>query len=215
MACSNPTDPGILQGLWELETLEIDGVKEHHAPYYLQMNGDGSFALAKRSGDLRGFFSLKGNQVKFSSADTQWFNRQWTFEVLRDKIRLTGKGDYGGSPSLDLGPVGVLNSRLTFVPVKRVPDFQSFEDALLGKWELYRIRKSGRSEKLKDTWLALRKGAYALQGPDHFESGGASINTRYRKVFFEGQETAWNAWFFGDELRLSNASMGMEYSLRK
>lgn len=214
-SCQKSHTPSELQGLWELKVLEVDGVVRNHAPYFLQLHEDGSFALAKRSGDLRGFYHLKGDQIKFSSSDSKWFNRQWTLEMLQGTIRLKGRGDYGKRPFYVGGPIGVLNSRLTFTPVDQVPDFQAFEDAVVGKWELYRIRKNGDSEKLENTWMTLESGQYALSGPDHFESGEAVINTRYRKVFFEGQETAWDAWFFGEELRLSNQSLSIEYSLRK
>lgn len=204
-----------LQGLWELETWEVDGVVEDHTPYFLQMNPDGSFALAKRSGDVRGFYDITGNQILFRSADKVWFNRQWQLEILREKIRLTGKGNYGRTPYYQGGPQGVLNSRLTFRPVESIPDYQSFEDAMSGKWELYKIRKKGDPEKLADTWMLIEDGEYAISGPNHFESGVATINTRYRKIYFEGYDTSWDAWFFGEELRLSNTSMKMTYSLRR
>ncbi len=215
MSCQSSNSSTGLHGLWELELLEIDGVIEEHTPYFLQVNPDGSFAVAKRSGDIRGFYDISGNQILFSSADSKWFNRQWQLERLRDKIRLTGKGDYGGKPFNKLGPVGVLNSRLTFNPVETIPDFQAFEDAMNGKWELYKIRKGGKTENLSNTKMFIANGKYAIEGPNHFESGVATINTRYRKVYFEGHDTAWDAWFFGEELRLSNKSMKLIYNLRK
>ena len=213
--CERPDQSEGLQGLWELETLEVDGVIEGHTPYFLQMNPDGSFAVAKRSGDVRGFYDIKGSQILFNSADRIWFDKQWTLEILREKIRLTGKGDYGKTPYYHGYRQGLLNTRLTFAPVGSIPDFQSFEDAMMGKWELYKIRKKGESEKIVDTWMLIENGEYAIAGPDHFESGTATINTRYRKIYFEGYHTSWDAWFFGEELRLSNKGMNLIYCLRR
>lgn len=204
-----------LQGLWELEVWEVDGVVRNHSPYFLQMNPDGSFALAKRSGDVRGFYDITDNQILFRSKDKTWFNRQWQLEIHREKIRLTGRGDYGRKPYYHGGVQGELNSRLTFKPVESIPDFQAFEDAMSGKWELYKIRKKGDPEKLADTWMLIENGEYTISGPDHFESGVATINTRYRKIYFEGYDTSWDVWFFGEELRLSNQPMKMTYSLRR
>lgn len=213
--CEKSNSTGGLKGLWALEIWEVDGVVEQHTPYFLQMNQDGSFAVAKRSGDLRGFYDIKESHIRFSSADKMWFDQQWKLEVLRDKIRLTGKGDYRKRPYYQGGPQGELNTRLTFSPVTSIPDFQAFEDAMSGKWELYKIRKKGNHEKVGDTWMLIENGEYTIAGPDHFESGLATINTRYRKVYFEGQDTSWDAWFYGEELRLSNKTMEMIYSLRR
>ncbi len=213
--CDNADSKEGLQGLWELEIWEVDGVVRNHAPYFLQMNPDGSFALAKRTGDVRGFYDITDDQILFRSKDRMWFDRQWQLEVLREKIRLTGKGNYGRRPYYHGGVQGELNSRLTFKPVESIPDFQAFEDAMSGKWELYKIRKKGDPEKLVDTWMLIDNGEYAISGPDHFESGVATINTRYRKIYFEGYDTSWDAWFFGEELRLSNKPMKMTYSLRR
>lgn len=213
--CKNDQEPKGIQGLWELEIFEVDGVKEDHTPYFLQMNPDGSFAVAKRTGDVRGFYDINGSQILFESKDIVWFNKQWKLEILREKIRLTGKGDYGKLPYYHGYRQGLLNTRLTFAPVESIPSFQAFEDAMQGKWELYKIREKGDPEQLVDTWMLIENGEYAIAGPDHYESGTATINTRYRKVYFEGHDTAWDAWFFGEELRLSNSSMQMTYSLRK
>lgn len=215
MGCNKSTNSIALEGLWKLDVLEVDGVEENHPPYFLQMNNDGSFAVAKRSGDLPGFFEVNGSQILFTSSDRKWFNVKWKLEILGDKIRLTGKGDYGGKPHFQGGPRGILNTRLTFEPVASIPDFQAFEDAMTGNWELYKIRRNGNSVKLENTRMLIEGGRYAIEGPDQSESGIATINTRYRKVFFEGQDTAWDAWFFGMELRLSNDQMGLVYSLKR
>lgn len=213
--CQNTDAPDELEGLWQLVTFEVDGVMENHTPYFLQMNPDGSFAVAKRTGDTRGFYDIKGRQILFRSSDKMWFDQQWELEILRDKIRLTGKGNYPKKPYYQGGPEGALNTRLTFRPVESIPDFQAFENAMSGRWQLYKIREKGDPEKLADTWMLIEDGEYAIAGPDYFESGVATINTRYRKIYFEGYDTAWDAWFFGEELRLSNKSMDMIYSLRR
>ncbi|MDW3191686.1 MAG: hypothetical protein R8G66_04955 [Cytophagales bacterium] len=215
MGCRSTVETEKLQGLWELEVFEVDGVEEPHSPYFLQMNPDGSFAVAKRTGDVRGFYDINGSQILFKSTDVVWFNKQWALEILREKIRLTGKGYYGKTPYYSGYRQGFLNTRLTFTPVESIPSFQAFEDAIQGRWELYKIREKGDSEQLTDTWMKIENGEYAIAGPDHYESGAATINTRYRKVYFQGHNTAWDAWFFGEELRLSNNAMELIYNLRK
>jgi hypothetical protein len=45
--------------------------------------------------------------------------------------------------------------------------------------------------------------------------GKVIINTRHRKMIFEQDSIIWNAWFYGNELRIINPITRIEYSLRK
>jgi hypothetical protein len=47
------------------------------------------------------------------------------------------------------------------------------------------------------------------------EKGRVIINARHRKLIFEHDQTQWAMWFYGDELRLTNEQMGLQYSLRR
>ena len=216
IACQPGWKPEDIAGLWALEELWIDGRIELETDHFLEIKPDGTFAVAKRSGDTRGVYVLKGDKITFESPDRKWFYLSWMAVRSKDQLILSGKGDYSHVISESGNPIGLLNTKLVFNKIDQIPDYQAFEDEVTGEWQLYKIRGKGNVTTIDNTRFILSPGRYSISGDDGInESGRVIINTRYQKLYFEGQETAWDIKVFGPELRLSNKSIGLEYSLRK
>ncbi len=216
VSCQQQLKEDELVGLWELEEFWLDGRLKESSDYFIDIHGDGTFAIAKESGDTHGIYNLTGRLINFSSADRRWLNGNWRAMRYQNRLELTGRGDY----SEDLAFRGVndakLNTKLIFKKTAVVPDYQSIEDRVLGRWSLYKIRENGNYRLQNSTSLTIRQQSYDIHEKDSLvESGQLVINTRYKKLFFEGYDTAWKFRFYGGELRLINSKRKVEYALRR
>lgn len=193
-----------IHGLWELKTLTIDGYERQFEPIFLEMNADSSFAVSKVAGDLIGIYELKIATLDLHSTDPSWFNTSWDVDFFPTSLLLTG---------LELGH---RNTQLKFSKIEEVPDFESFEESIVGDWEFYKIRRKRKLETLTNTRFVIdEEGNFQiLENKQLLEQGRASIDTRHRKMIFEKDQTKWRAWFYGRELRLSNDKLDIHYSLR-
>ena len=216
ISCQSGWTSEDVAGLWTLEELWIDGRIEPENDHFLELKADGTFAVAQRSGDTRGIYYFKGQKIFFESPDRKWFHVPWKLIAGNDQLILTGKGDYNHIISESGNPIGLLNTKLVFSRASEIPDYQGFEDSIAGKWQLYKIRSNGNPVNIDSTHFILEQGQYRISGEDGInESGRVIINTRYQKLFFEGQETSWDVRFYGPELRLSNKELGLEYALKR
>ncbi|MEQ9286993.1 MAG: hypothetical protein RIG77_08805 [Cyclobacteriaceae bacterium] len=192
-----------IEGLWQLEEVNVDGMPRVSVSTFLEINPNNCFAVSRTTGDLSGIYDIRSEKITLQSRDKQWFNRTW--EVVR----------YGNH--LVLNAPGVRKIKLTFKKIKRIPDFQEFADGIMGKWELYEIRKEGKIQKLSNTWFNIHdNGHYSIGDPNGLlEQGNYVVNTRHKKIIFERDSTIWDAWFWGNRLRLNNDQLKMQYGLRK
>ena len=193
-----------LAGLWELEHLEVDAVPRPVQPIFLEVNTNGSFAISRVSGDQVGMYRFDAPVIKFRSEDRSWFNTSWKIKYFTEFIILRGVEE------------GYRGTLLRFRRIEAIPDFAEFEARVVGKWHLYKIRKKGEVEKVSASFELDRDGKYRMEDQEGLlEKGRVVINTRHRKLIFEHDQTQWEIWFYGDELRLTNEQMGLQYSLRR
>jgi len=192
-------------GIWELEGFKIDQFPYSFQPTFIQFNKNSSFAVAQTKKDQVGIYSLGSGKINFQSGDDIWFNNTWNFFINDDFLSLTGKDQLNR------------NSELKFRKVNNVPDYQEFEDRIIGSWELYKVRQNGDFEMLSNTWMNITDAnSYHITNRQGImENGKISIDTRHQKMFFESDQSSWKAWFYGHELRLNNKKAGLQYSLRK
>lgn len=192
-------------GLWELQEVTVDVIPKEVQATYLKINADQSFAIARRSGDISGIYTFGPKSIAFVSEDVRWFNTKWKMSYIDGNLILTGVAfKYRGT-------------KLRFQQVTNVPDFQEFENKLIGDWQIYSTQQNDNWQPLKDTWFRIdENGNYAiLDSSGLLEQGQVAINTRHKKIIFESDSTIWNAWFYGPELRLDNTEFGLHYSLRR
>ncbi|MEQ9298110.1 MAG: hypothetical protein RIF33_06095 [Cyclobacteriaceae bacterium] len=194
-----------IQGLWQLENINIDGYERPLSRGFVEFKGDGSFAVSQVDGDFLGTYTIKDKTTQLVSNTTSWFNTRWTFFTLDDQLNLKGT------------ELGFRNTKLTFRKINQVPAFDDFENRLMGAWNLYKIYHGDQIKAQRNTQMTFADGTnYSIQEDSIvLEEGLVIIDTRHQKISFEHHETAWRAWFYGDELRLSNDQMGLRYSLRR
>ncbi|MFY0652134.1 MAG: hypothetical protein JXQ96_08885 [Cyclobacteriaceae bacterium] len=199
----NSIDKEEVVGLWELHEVKVDAMQRTFDPTFLEIRSNNSFAVSRVTGDMSGLFDVKDAHLNFQSRDNHWFGRGW--KVHRFSKYLILKDTAGNWTSLK------------FKRIEKVPNFQEFENRLIGNWELYKLRREGKPERVADTWFDIGSdGSYKISTKESvLESGHLAINTRHKKVIFEHDSTLWDAWFFGKELRLANNQLGIQYSLRK
>jgi len=212
-SCS-PSHEEPLEGLWELESVMIDAMEKPMVPTFIEIKDNSSFALSRTSGDIVGVYKLNDKNVRFVSHDkqlyphrsTSWFNTEWSVYYHNGHMELRGvAADHK-------------YTKLHWKRIDQIPDFQEFEDNIVGKWELYKIRKN--NEVIAQSNLSFyidANGNYALEDPSgkFHEKGRAVIDTRHKKITFESDQTLWNVWLYGRELRLDNEKLGIQYSLRR
>jgi hypothetical protein len=194
-----------VEGLWQLEDFEQDAISRSFDPIFLEVNDNRSFAVSRVKGDLTGVYKLYGDKLAMYSTDIEWFNSTWSVFRYQDLLKLKGKDNRDR------------NVTLSFTRIDEVPAFEEFEETIIGEWELYKIRRNNKTERLQNTRFRIDdEGNYAILASGSIqESGVASINTRHRKIIFEKDQTEWKAWWYGRELRLTNERTGVEYSLRR
>lgn len=203
IACDS--DNKNIQGLWQLEEVTMDVIENPHEPTFIQINANKSFSISRRSGDLSGIYSIRSREIEMNSTDKDWFNNTWTFLRFEDRLTLKGKDFI------------YRNIKLKFKKIDKIPDFQEFENKIIGKWLLYKIKNKNTIEKLSNTWFIIDENKnYSIvddEGP--IETGSVDIDTRHKKIIFKNKGVTWNAWFYGEELRLNNKNLSVQYSLRK
>lgn len=203
VACQQVTTKE-LAGLWELEHLEVDAVPRSANPTFMEINANSSFAVSRVSGDQVGMYHFDSPLIRFRSEDRSWFNTQWKIKYFKEFIILRGVEE------------GYRGTQLRFKRIETIPDFAEFEERVVGRWHMYKIRKNGEVEKVSASFTLERNGNYRMEDQNGLlEKGRVIINARHRKLIFEHDQTQWAMWFYGDELRLTNEQMGLQYSLRR
>ncbi|MAE87824.1 MAG: hypothetical protein CMB80_34130 [Flammeovirgaceae bacterium] len=202
MSCGSNTKK--LTGIYELRELNVDGLDKFTNPIFLEFKDDQTFALSLVNGDFLGFYSLNGSVLKLSSESGGRFNASWKITDYKDRLLLEGLDE------------GFTVTKMIFNKIAVVPSFEEFEAKILGEWQIYKTRNNGKMERVTDTYMTIGQSAYAIRlKNDTIEQGLAVINTRHRRIIFENEDMKWKAWFYGDELRLTNPNNGFQYDLRK
>lgn len=193
-------------GLWELEQALMDKMTVSRDATYLQISENGSYAVSRTSGDMSGIYQLGETKIHFQGADTKgWFNSPWKAKRVNNHLLLAGRDK--------------INRRieLKFVAVDQIPTFDEFEQRIVGNWEMFLMMKNGTPEKMPETFLTIdAAGNYVISDSSGvMDQGKSAINTRHHKVIFEKDNTHWDVWFWGKELRLQNKEMDIQYHLRR
>ncbi|MEP2025695.1 MAG: hypothetical protein ABJH98_04125 [Reichenbachiella sp.] len=195
-----------LVGLWELKSALRDKMVMSDDATYLQIHSNGSYSISRTTGDMSGVYQLGKTKIHFQGADPKgWFNSPWKAQRIKDHLLLAGRDE--------------INRRLElkFVLVDQIPAFGEFEKQVVGKWEMFLMMKDGIPEKMPETFMTIDdSGNYMISDTTGVQDQGRSvINTRHHKVIFERDDTHWDVWFWGKELRLQNKEMGIQYHLKK
>lgn len=183
----------------------MDAYKTDFNTTFIKINSNNSFSVSRRVGDLSGIYNLSSNKLALSSNDKGWFNNTWTVFSVKGLLVLRGKDLIGR------------NLKLKFIRADHIPDYQEFENSVVGQWKIYKIRKGSIIEKPRSTFFEINSMGYfkIFESDELLESGEAIINTRHKKIIFQGENMIWSAWFYGRELRLNNSQLGVEYSLKR
>ncbi|MEO9802957.1 MAG: hypothetical protein ABJF04_06905 [Reichenbachiella sp.] len=194
-----------IEGLWQLSQVKIDGMLRPQDATYLRIDKNNSFAVSRTSGDMSGVYQLGATRIHFQGKDKSWFNTSWTLKRLEDYLMMEGV------------EFGFRVTELKFKKVEKIPDFEDFEKQVVGKWQLYLVMKEGIPEKVANTWITIDDdGAYTIYDDTGIQDQGRSIiNTRHRKVIFVKDNMHWDVWFWGEELRLQNQQLDIQYHLKK
>ncbi len=194
-----------LQGLWSLEYLSVDGYVKPVPPVFIDFSSDNSIAISRTSGDILGFFRIDSETITFKSDDASWFNSKWQLAILQGELWLRGKD------------IPYRTTELRFKRIEEIPTFEEIEARIIGDWEIYKMREKGEPQTLQNITFSIdTRGFYAIKSNDKvMESGKAAIDTRHRKMIFLNDDTSWDIWFYGDEMRLESQSRQIQYSLRK
>lgn len=203
--CKSYTEEDIV-GLWQLEEVEIDAMRQPVSRTFFEVKPNRIFAVSRVGGDLAGVYRLEQDRLRLFSTDLSWFNNSWSMYRFKEHLDLKGRDEHSRY------------ARLRFRKIDRVPTFEEFADRVTGKWQLYKVRSSNDVvERLTDTWFQIDdEGNYSITSAGLLQDQGtAVIDTRHKKIVFADNQKEWSAWFYGNELRLSNAKSGIEYSLRK
>jgi len=195
-----------LVGLWELESALRDKMMVSDEATYLQIDPHGSYAVSRTTGDMSGVYQLGVSKIHFQGADAKgWFNSDWKAKRVKDHLLLAGRDE--------------INRRieLKFVLVDQIPTFDEFEKRVISKWEMFLMMKEGVPEKMPETFMTIDEaGNYIIIDEEGImDQGKSAINTRHHKVIFERDDTLWDVWFWGRELRLQNKEMDVQYHLKR
>lgn len=205
LGCDNPFEREDLYGLWELKEVNVDALDRTFQPTLLMIKPNWTYSVSMVSGDFSGIYQLSRNQVRFDAAAHPWFTTSWHIEYFPDHIKLRGT-EYGYRGTM-----------LRLEKLEKVPDYHSFEEKVLGAWELYKVRTKDSTSLLSNTTFSIgEEGAYSIvQGDVVLDRGPAIVNTRHHKIVFVRDSLQWDVWFYGREMRLENEKIGTQYSLRK
>lgn len=199
----NTVDIKDIEGLWQLQDVSVDQLNQPNISTFLDIRSNNSFAVSRTTGDLSGIFELHSGKLTFYSEDKQWFNQTW--EVICYRNHLFFKAS------------GLRKTNLKFKRIEAVPDFQEFEDSIIGIWELSEIRKEGKPKKVSNMWFNIKEGgSYSIVDLNGvMENGSYVVNTRHRKITFEKDSMVWKVSFFGRRLRLINDQLELQYTLKR
>lgn len=201
LSCSE--DPKI-EGLWELQKVDIDMIPKRFKPTYLKIEHGGSFYVSKEEGDLTGLYRLENSLLSLSSEDERWFNRSWKVFAKEDELVLNDVRN------------GYRGAQLRFKKIEKFPDFEEFLQTLTGSWELYKMKEKGQTKTVANTFFIIADENYIIKEDEKIlEEGKVLIDARHQKMTFENAEMTWDARFVWDELRLENDQIGLTYRLRK
>jgi len=188
-----------------LEYLSVDGYIKPVPPVFIDFSQGNSIAISRTSGDILGFFRVDSETITFKSNDPSWFNSKWKIAILQGELWLRGKD------------IPYRTTELRFKRIEEIPSFEEIEARIIGDWEIYKVREKGELQTLQNTTFSIdARGLYVIKSNDNvMESGKAAIDTRHLKMIFLDDETSWNIWFYGDEMRLESQYRQIQYSLRK
>lgn len=205
VASCEPSHTNDLTGLWQLEHVYVDMIPKYTPIIILSFHADGTLAVSDKNGDQLGFFHVASQSIHFEGFETGWFGSGWDLSVLKERFMLSGKGVSG------------LNTVLTFKKIDTFPSFQAFEEQILGKWELYKMKSATAVQPVSSTILSLRRDQHyeVTDQGTVVENGTFTIDARHQKLRFHEVNRTWNVWFFGKELRMEDPSQNILYRLRK
>ena len=203
--CDNHFEREDIHGLWELKDVNVDALNRTFQPTLLHIRPNLTYSVSMVSGDFSGIYQLRRSKLSFDAARHPWFRTSWRIEYFPDHIKLRGV-DYP-----------YRGTTLRLEKIEEVPDYRSFEEKVLGEWELYKMRTNEDTERLENTKFSINSaGRYAIADDERvLDQGHAIINTRHHKIVFVKDSIQWDVWFYGREMRLENDKLGIQYSLRK
>lgn len=202
-ACTNPSK-GDLIGLYELSRLNVDGRDRPNGPEYIAFRKDHTFALSQMNGDDLGFYSLHGNVLKLVCESGGRFNARWRLMLCDTYFTLDGLDE------------GYRVTHLTYRRINQVPHFTDFEQRVLGKWQIYKVRDQGQIKRVFHTVMNIGAARYEIiEHNTVMEVGSAIIDARHQRIVFENEQVTWRVWFYGEELRLTNDQKDLQYDLRR
>ncbi|MGL1885701.1 MAG: hypothetical protein OCD76_04225 [Reichenbachiella sp.] len=193
------------EGLWQLGDYKMDEYSKPFEDVFIQFNQNKTFAVAKKNGDLSGLYNNGAKTIELTSNGTRWYNMKWSYMMYPDDLILSGKDEIGR------------HLKLRFKRTKKIPNYEEFENKVIGQWEIFNSRsKEGKMVLINLTMTIDSAGRYTISNSYNImETGSLEINTRHQKIIFTSEEKIWNAWFYGPELRLKNQDDQIQYSLRK
>jgi len=193
-------------GLWELENVLRDKMVVAGEATYLQIHPNGSYSVSRTTGDMSGVYQLGETKIHFQGVDKKgWFNSDWKAERIQEYLLLAGRDNENR------------RVEMKFKQIEQIPTFSEFEQQVVGRWEMFLMMKNGIPEKIPKTFMFIDgSGNYTISDIKGIQDQGRSvINTRHHKVIFEREDTYWDVWFWGKELRLLNNELGIQYHLRR
>ncbi len=206
LASCQPLHKEEITGLWKLQQSLRDKMQGPDETTYLQILSNNSFSVSRTSGDMSGVYQLGETKIHFQAADRYgWFNSDWKADRVQDYLLLAGRDNENR------------RIELKFKLIEQIPKFDEFEKQVVGKWEMFLMMKDGLPEKMPKTFMEIDdSGSYTISDTSGIKDQGRSvINTRHHKVIFEKDETYWDVWFWGKELRLQNKELDVQYHLRR
>ena len=206
-----------LTGLWKLDEFMLDTTPTEHGDQYIRFDSTGVFNVAKTSGDIIGLFELKGDQLVLTSEEPGWYSSTWKISQSKDLLLLKAKIRYTEDEYAYDRLNSYRNTTLKFSRSGFVPDYQELHAELIGKWELLRIQTEEETNRMQSAILEINSDdEYFMEFENEIvEKGSVTINTRYRRLYFNDESSFWSISFLGNQLRLINKSKNIRYDLRK
>lgn len=202
----NSSSQDDLVGLWQLENVHFMHYERKFEQAILSINENGTFAVSEAERDFVGVYKVSQDTLKFFSREASWFNEKWKVKVKDGKMLLTGASN------------NQISTSLVFKSLERIPNLNTVEEKLIGSWDLYKVRGSGRSDKnLSNTLLHISEdGQYMIHDDlGLLEQGKMYINSRHHNIVFESNDVIWDVLLLDGELRLTNEQTGLQYCLRE
>ena len=184
--------------------MDVDMIPRGFKPTYINFDESGTFSVSKEDGDIAGIYSVEKRLLRLSSDDQKWYNRTWRVHSTENELVLNDlKNSFRGA-------------QMRFNKVDQFPSFTEFLDRLNGEWDLYKVVKNGKEQRIKNTRFFIDNDRYTMtELGQTLEKGSISVDTRHHKITFENMDVIWNIRFVWDDLRLENEELGLMYRLRK